>query len=408
MRVHRDRRSIFADTRNAPGIDGQQKPYARESENESEDATGNRDHQALGEQLTNDVPASGAERRARSKFPLARGGANQQQIRNVGAGNQEHQTDGAKQYVKGRTSIADHQLLPQDHAEATVRSQRAGVCGAILVGGQLQLSVGHGHGDAGLQARDHAEVVGLVRRSELKLKGQPEISGIIRNELAADYAYDLIRLSVELNISADDRAICAESPVPQTVTQYHHVSAMGAIFRGGKSPARDHGRAQNRKIIRADMHALHLLGPIVAGEVQSGAAAVVRRNLVKDSCLLPPDVELGHVRARERTLIAGVHQMDKRLGVGIREGLEQNCIDDGEDGRIRADPDGNHKNGDHRECWGFQQRAHGEANVVPDVFEGKKRRSASDAPAILEPVLIHAAPFLVREMRRVAQPWHRV
>src|SRR3954454_547886 len=299
MRVHRDRRAIFADTRDAPGIDGQQKPYAGESKNESEDAAGNRYHQALCEQLANDVPASGTQRRAGSKFPLARGGANQQQIRNVGAGNQEHESDSAKQYVKRRASIADHQLLPQNHSEAVVRSQRAGVCGAILIGGQLQLSVGHGNGDARLQARDHTEVVGLVRRSELKLKGQPEVSGIIRNELAADYAYDLIRLSVELNISADDRAICAKSPVPQTVTQYHHISAMGAIFRGGKSPARDHGRAQNRKIIRADMHALHLLGPIVAGQVQSGAAAVVSRNLVKDASLLPPDIELGHVRAGE-------------------------------------------------------------------------------------------------------------
>ena len=84
---------------------------------------------------------------------------------------------------------------------------------------------------------------------------------------------------------------------------------MGAVFGGGESPAGDYGRAKNRKIIRGYMDALHLLGLIVAGEVQSGAAAVVRRDLVKDARLLPPDIELGHVRAGEGTLIAGVHQM---------------------------------------------------------------------------------------------------
>ena len=57
--------------------------------------------QALREQLANDVPASGAERRTRCEFPLASGGANQQQIRNVGTGNQEHKSDGAKQHVEG-------------------------------------------------------------------------------------------------------------------------------------------------------------------------------------------------------------------------------------------------------------------------------------------------------------------
>ena len=110
---------------------------------------------------------------------------------------------------------------------------------------------------------------------------------------AADYAYDLIGLSVELNVVADDVAISAEPALPQTVTQHNHVAAVGTVFRRGESAARDHGRAENRKIIRGYMHALHLLGLIVAGQVQSGAAAVVRRNLLKNSRLLPPDLNLG-------------------------------------------------------------------------------------------------------------------
>jgi hypothetical protein len=73
--------------------------------------------------------------------------------------------------------------------------------------------------------------------------------------------------------------------------------------------------------------------------VQSGAAAVVGSDLAKNRRLLPPDIELGHVCAGEGTLIAGVHQMHQRLWIGIRQWLEQNCVDDGEDGGVRADSD---------------------------------------------------------------------
>ena len=90
VRVDGDRRAIFADARDASGIDGEKEANAGESENESEDSAGEGYHQAFCEQLTDDVPASGAEGRAGSEFALACGGANQQEIRNVGTGNQEH------------------------------------------------------------------------------------------------------------------------------------------------------------------------------------------------------------------------------------------------------------------------------------------------------------------------------
>ena len=79
-----------------------------------------------------------------------------------------------------------------------------GIGRPILIGGQLQLRVGHRHGHARLQACNHAEVVRLVRRTEFKLEWQPEVSRIVGDKVAADYAYNLIRLSVELNVVADD------------------------------------------------------------------------------------------------------------------------------------------------------------------------------------------------------------
>src|SRR5213079_692811 len=84
LQIDRDCRSIFADPRDAPGIDRQQEPDPRESKKESKQSAGERYKQTLGKQLANDVPASSAKRRARCEFPLTSGGANQQQIGNVG------------------------------------------------------------------------------------------------------------------------------------------------------------------------------------------------------------------------------------------------------------------------------------------------------------------------------------
>src|SRR5439155_847075 len=120
----------------------------------------------------------------------------------------------------------------------------------------------------GALLRNHAEVVRLVGRTEFKLEWQPEISRIVRNKGAADHAHNLIRLSVELNVFADDAAISAKSPLPQTVTQHNHISAVGAVFRRRESPTRDHGCAKNRKIVSGYVYALYLFRLIVTGQVQ--------------------------------------------------------------------------------------------------------------------------------------------
>src|SRR5215471_19615756 len=116
------------------------------------------------------------------------------------------------------------------------------------------------------------------------------------------------------------------------------------------------------------MHALHLFG-LVAGQVQSGATAVISCNLLKNVLLLAPDIELRHVRAGEGTLIACVYQMHQRLWIGISKRLEQNCINDREDSGIRADPDRSHKNRDDRKSWGLHQRSRRKASVAPGGFK---------------------------------------
>ena len=60
---------------------------------EAEDRAGAGQQQALGEQLPRDAQARRAERQAQAELLAARGGARQQQVREVRARDQQHQPD---------------------------------------------------------------------------------------------------------------------------------------------------------------------------------------------------------------------------------------------------------------------------------------------------------------------------
>ena len=67
-----------------------------DAEAETERAADHRQHHAFGQQLADDAAARPAPSAARSAISRLRaGGAHQQQVRDVGAGDQQHEADGA-------------------------------------------------------------------------------------------------------------------------------------------------------------------------------------------------------------------------------------------------------------------------------------------------------------------------
>ena len=71
------------------------------------DTTGERQHQAFGEQLADHSAAAGADGGADGDFLLALGGAGQEQVRHVRAGDQEHETHRAQQHQQGGPDVPD-------------------------------------------------------------------------------------------------------------------------------------------------------------------------------------------------------------------------------------------------------------------------------------------------------------
>ena len=80
------------------------------------------EHDAFGEQLANQAPASTAERHANRDFLLPARGANEQQVRDVGARDEQDDADDAKQQPQHRPRRAGEVLLQRRNRR--VRSVR--------------------------------------------------------------------------------------------------------------------------------------------------------------------------------------------------------------------------------------------------------------------------------------------
>ena len=124
---------MLADAGKAGRVDGEQRANAERAEAEAEHAAGQRQHHALGQQLPNDAAAAGADRRADRDLALAARGAHEQQVRDVGAGDQQHKADRAQQDEQRRPDVADDLVLQQLDAEPVVALEDVGVFPFVFV-----------------------------------------------------------------------------------------------------------------------------------------------------------------------------------------------------------------------------------------------------------------------------------
>ena len=104
------------------------------------------DDQALGDQLAHHVGSIGAEREARGDLLAPAGEARQQQVGDVGAGDQQHAADGAEQQQVALALIA-HGIVEQRHYLDGRRRIDIGRVGLAIAGGDDV------HGAAGLLER---------------------------------------------------------------------------------------------------------------------------------------------------------------------------------------------------------------------------------------------------------------
>ncbi len=124
--VDADGGAVFADAGNVARADGEQSAHADEAEDQAEDTAGDGEQNAFGEQLADDAPAARAHGGPNGEFAFAAGGADQQQIGDVGAGDEQHEAHRSEQDEQGRAHVADDGVAQGLDGKASLRSQASG------------------------------------------------------------------------------------------------------------------------------------------------------------------------------------------------------------------------------------------------------------------------------------------
>src|SRR4029078_11736665 len=93
--------------------DAHQQVDSKLRESEAEQCAAGSQHETFGEHLTDESAATAAKRGSYGELALTRRRTNEQQIGNVGAGDQQDERDGAHERENRRADIAAHVLVTQ-------------------------------------------------------------------------------------------------------------------------------------------------------------------------------------------------------------------------------------------------------------------------------------------------------
>ena len=219
-------------------------------------------------------PRLGAERGANGNLAMPRGGARQQKIGDIRAGDEQHAADRAEERVEHRLHVAHAVILDRHHEDAP----------AFVGIGILLRELGGEHFELRLRLRDrHARLepahdidvmpaTRVVRRFiRLECHRHPDIDFARQAKAGRRDADDGVRLAIELNRAADDIARAAENALPKRIAQDDDVVLARRIFFRQQHPAEDRLHSVNIEVMRGGFHADEALRFAFAGEIHARA-----------------------------------------------------------------------------------------------------------------------------------------
>jgi hypothetical protein len=141
-----------------------------------------------------------------------------------------------------------------------------------------------------------------------------------------------------LNGLADDRRITRVVPLPELIAEHHDAHGILAGWCVGRNqpPAEKRRRAPMIRRVGRDVRGDNVLRNIAIGRRQVPA---VFANHAFDRSRLAQSFELRRARAGIADASSGVDERDLHhpLGPDVRERIEEDAVDDAEDGARRAD-----------------------------------------------------------------------
>ncbi len=313
-------------------MDGQRDPRGDElleqgerprSHEDAGDGPEDGQEQALGQELPDDPAAGRAQGRPHRDLAPTRGGAGQEQARDVGAGDQEDGGDGQDEHDQGPARVSQELLAQGQHEgpEALVRE-------VALEAPRHDRDVFLRLGQAGprLGARDHLQIVGAPVGQLLGREGrrypEPDVP-LHELELPRHHPHHRVLLAVQEEVPAENARIASESSLPEPVAQHDHAGRAGPVLLGGEHAPDPGGHAEQGEEGGGDTPRLHLLRLAVARQHEARGRG--RRHLFERLALSAqgPVARRREVVAREADRGGVVPDHQETLGVAEGQLSEQ-------------------------------------------------------------------------------------
>ena len=201
------------------------------------------DQKILGQKLAHDAPAAGAQGAANGQFVRARARAREDEVGDVGASDEEHETDRPEQGQDGGPDPLHQVFVERDHVEpdagipVDLRILPRQICGD-----GVYLALGTFERDSGSQPRDRGEGM-IAAAGSQTVSGQrsqkEEINSLrqvcsrpqVHSETSRHHGHHGRVEVVHFDLPADDLLVASEPRLPELVTD-HHVPH--AVLRAGR------------------------------------------------------------------------------------------------------------------------------------------------------------------------------
>ena len=362
--------------RHRPGQESWRNQRRRGVEDESanrdtEPAANQRQDHAFRQQLTNDPPPPGAERGAHRELACPRTGARHQQVGNVGAADEQHESnDAEKEHRRHLEIAADHRVVHRLQAHATA------LIGLRIFSGESgrncrQIGLRGADASLGLHPPDHLQHVlpAGARRHVDERPHRPHARAAEDLEVLRHDADDRPQDAVHLDFLADDGGITIEARLPQGLAHHDDLAPLRFIL-GDERPAGDRRDAKHVEDPCRHPLARHRLGVAVAAGHHHPADVRGKAGDLLERAAAPVPVE--HVRRRgeaPRVRVGGLPDRDQPIRVAIRQRPKQRRVDEREDRAVGTDAECQRRHRDCREHRRRTQLAKRKLHIVTQLFE---------------------------------------
>ena len=220
----------------------------------------------------------------------------------------------------------------------------------------LEFGVGLGNGDAGAEFQRDVEVDIRIGSELLR---DVDVA-VVPAEARRHYSDDLVVLVDELQGAPDDIAVATVIALPKLIAE--HDDGLGILAIGGvgsEEPSAEERRdAELSSSVAREERSGDVFGEVA---VRGGEVPLIHGDDVFQRFCVPELEDLSAIEAAPALFAAFIDGAEGHhaVGVAVREGVDEDSVDDAEDGAGGADPQGEGEYGCQSEAGTFAEFAEG-------------------------------------------------